>query len=133
MLDLFETDAYFVVSSNGLITGTWTGLSRCVDVRAALGQSRRLPRDARGDSVVAAADRGGHRVARRHSPRGIRHRHGGDAPRRFSKGWRRNPFWVHGEVSVELDLPWPLPNVGATISLTWGGDDGEVPPGRRSH
>ena len=44
------------------------------------------------------------------------------------EGCAPNPFWVHGEVSVELDLPWPLPNVGATISLTWGGDDGEIPP-----
>jgi hypothetical protein len=42
---------------------------------------------------------------------------------------RANPFWVHGELSVELDLPWPLPNVGGTISLSWGGDDGSAPFG----
>ena len=30
---------------------------------------------------------------------------------------------------MQLNLPWPLPSPGATISLTWGGDDGSVPLG----
>jgi hypothetical protein len=44
------------------------------------------------------------------------------------EGCAPDPFWVHGEFSVELELPWPLPDVGATVSLSWGGDDGAIPP-----
>ena len=38
-----------------------------------------------------------------------------------------NPWWMYGSLSVELDLPWPLPNVGGTVSLSWGGN-GPPPP-----
>src|SRR5262249_45788724 len=31
VLDLFETDAYFIVSDKGIITGTWTGYRRSWD------------------------------------------------------------------------------------------------------
>ncbi|SNR23577.1 DUF6603 domain-containing protein [Halorubrum vacuolatum] len=31
-----------------------------------------------------------------------------------------DPFHVHGEVSVELGTPWPLPDPEATVSLEWG-------------
>ena len=38
-----------------------------------------------------------------------------------------SPWWIYGSLSVELDLCWPLPNVGGTISLSWGGN-GPPPP-----
>ena len=34
---------------------------------------------------------------------------------------------MYGSLSVELDLDWPLPNVGGTVSLSWGGN-GPPPP-----
>ena len=127
IFDLFETDAYFVVSSNGLITGTWTGyrnswsfgpLSVSLDAYlATLAAIQWSPLqiaggiELHGDIHLDAFGIGMGLTA--------------DA---LLEGCAPNPFWVHGEISVELDLPWPLPNVGATISLTWGGDDGEIPP-----
>lgn len=127
IFDLFEADAYFVVSDRGLVTGTWTGYRNSWDFG---------PLSASIDAYLATL------AAIQWSPLQI----GGglelygnihlsafgigvgitaDA---LLEGCAPNPFWVHGELSVELDLPWPLPDVGATISLTWGGDDGSVPP-----
>jgi len=127
IFDIFETDAYFVVSNTGLVTGTWTGyknswsfgpLSASVDAYlATLAAIQWSPLQIAGGIELygqspAQRLRYPCRVDRRRAA-------GRSAP---------NPFWVHGELSVELDLPWPLPNIGATISLTWGGDDGSVPP-----
>jgi hypothetical protein len=30
-----------------------------------------------------------------------------------------DPFHLHGDFSVGIDLPWPLPDIGASISLDW--------------
>jgi hypothetical protein len=127
IFDLFETDAYFVVSSNGLITGTWTGFRNSWSFG---------PLSVRLDAYLATL------AAIQWSPLQIAggiELHGdihldafgigmGLTADALLEGCAPNPFWVHGEISVELDLPWPLPNVGATVSLTWGGDDGEIPP-----
>lgn len=128
IFDLFESDAYFVVSNAGLITGTWTGyknswnlgpLSASVDAYlATLAAIQWSPLQIAGGIQL---------YGNLHlSAFGIGVGLTADA---LLEGCAPNPFWVHGELSVELDLPWPLPNVGGTISLTWGGDDGSVPPG----
>lgn len=127
IFDLFESDAYFVVSDQGLVTGTWTGyrgswsfgpLSVSLEAYlATLAAIQWSPLqiggglELHGDVHLEAFGIG----------LGI----SADA---LLEGCAPNPFWVHGEFSVELDLPWPLPDVGATISLSWGGDDGSVPP-----
>jgi hypothetical protein len=127
IFDLFETDAYFVVGDFGLITGTWTGyqaswsfgpLSVSLDAYlATLAAIQWLPLqigggvELHGDIHLDAFGIGLGLTA--------------DA---LLEGCAPNPFYVHGELSVELDLPWPLPPVGATISLTWGRDDGSSPP-----
>jgi hypothetical protein len=128
IFDLFESDAYFVVSNAGLITGTWTGyknswslgpLSASVDAYlATLAAIQWSPLQIAGGIQLY----GNLQL----SAFGIGVGLTADA---LLEGCAPNPFWVHGELSVELDLPWPLPNVGGTISLTWGGDDGSVPPG----
>src|ERR1017187_7459931 len=41
-----------------------------------------------------------------------------------------NPFWVYGSLQLELDPPWPLPNVGGTVILEWG-PNGPAPPAAR--
>ena len=127
IFDIFETDAYFVVSNTGLVTGTWTGyknswsfgpLSASVDAYlATLAAIQWSPLQIAGGIELY----GNLQL----SAFGI---HVGLTADALLEGSAPNPFWVHGELSVELDLPWPLPNIGATISLTWGGDDGSVPP-----
>jgi len=128
IFDLFESDAYFVISNAGLITGTWTGyknswslgpLSASVDAYlATLAAIQWSPLQIAGGIQL---------YGNLHlSAFGIGVGLTADA---LLEGCAPDPFWVHGELSVELDLPWPLPNVGGTISLTWGGDDGSVPPG----
>jgi hypothetical protein len=127
IFDLFETDAYFVVSDDGLVTGTWTGyrnswsfgpLSVSVDAYlATLAAIQWSPLqiaggiELHGDVHLDAFGIGLGLTA--------------DA---LLEGCAPNPFWVHGEFNVELDTPWPLPDVGATVSLSWGGDNGDVPP-----
>jgi hypothetical protein len=38
------------------------------------------------------------------------------------------PFHLKGNFRVGIDLPWPLPDVGATITLEWGGSLSAPPP-----
>ncbi|PWT89409.1 MAG: hypothetical protein C5B56_07165 [Proteobacteria bacterium] len=125
--DLFESDAYFVVSDRGLMTGTWTGyrgswsfgpLSVSLDAYLA---------------TLAAIQWSPLQIAGGIELHGDVHLHAfgvglGITADALLEGCAPNPFWVHGEFSVELDLPWPLPDVGATVSLSWGGDNGDVPP-----
>ncbi len=127
IFDLFETDTYFVISDSGLMVGTWTGyrasysfgpLSASIDAYLATQAAVQWSPfqlaggiELHGDIHLSAFGIGFGLTA--------------DA---LLEGSTPHPFWVHGELSVELDLPWPLPDVGATISLTWGGDDGSVPP-----
>jgi hypothetical protein len=127
IFDLFETDAYFVVSNTGLMTGTWTGyknswsfgpLSASLDAYlATLAAIQWKPLQ-----IAAGIELHGEVHL---SAFGIGVGITADA---LLEGTAPNPFWVYGSLQVELDLPWPLPNVGATISLSWGGNDGTVPP-----
>ena len=127
IFDIFECDAYFVVSDTGLITGTWTGyknswsfgpLSASVDAYlATLAAIQWSPLQIGGGiQLYGNLQLGAFGI------------HVGLTADALLEGCAPNPFWIHGELSVKLDLPWPLPNIGATISLTWGGDDGTVPP-----
>lgn len=127
IFDLFETDAYFVIGDTGLVTGTWTGYKNSWSFG---------PLSASLDAYLATL------AAIHWSPLQIGggiELHGNIHLSAFGigvgltadcllEGCAPNPFWVRGELSVQLNLPWPLPNLGATISLTWGGDDGTVPP-----
>ena len=127
IFDIFETDAYFVVSNSGLITGTWTGYKNSWSFG---------PLSASIDAYLATL------VAIQWSPLQVSggiELHGdihlsafgigiGLTADALLEGCAPSPFWIHGEISVEIDLPWPLPSPSATISLTWGGDDGSIPP-----
>lgn len=126
VLDLFETDLYFVVSQSGLVTGIWTGYRNSWSFG---------PLSASIDAYLAAM------AAIQWSPlqlgAGVE-LHGEIKLEAFGIGLgitadalleatAPDPWWVHGELSVELELPWPLPNVGGTVSLSWGGN-GPPPP-----
>jgi hypothetical protein len=126
VLDLFETDLYFVVSQSGLVTGIWTGYKNSWSFG---------PLSASIDAYLAAM------AAIQWSPlqlgAGVE-LHGEIKLEAFGIGLgitadalleatAPDPWWVHGELSVELELPWPLPNVGGTVSLSWGGN-GPPPP-----
>ncbi|MHB8347230.1 MAG: hypothetical protein ACYDHM_08595 [Acidiferrobacterales bacterium] len=124
---VFEMDVYFVIDQSGLILGAYQGMSLSWDFG---------PLSVDFNAYIASL------LAMNWSPLqvgGGMEFHGEVDLKAFGIGLgltadalveacAPNPFWVHGEFDVELDLPWPLPNVGATISLTWGGDDGSVPP-----
>ena len=127
IFDLFETNAYFVVSNDGLLAGTWIGYQN---------SWRFGPLSVSVNAFIATIQ------AMQWSPQQIgggMEFHGEAHLRAFGigigisvdallEGCAPNPYWIHGEFHVELETPWPLPDVGATISLTWGGDDGSVPP-----
>jgi hypothetical protein len=127
IFDIFEADSYFVVSNTGLVMGSWTGydaswsfgpLSVSLDAYlATLGAIQWSPLQ-----IAAGVELYGNLQL---SAFGINAGLTADA---LLEGCAPNPFWIYGEISVELDLPWPLPNIGANISLSWGGDDGSVPP-----
>ena len=101
-------------------------LPELVVVRAAERVDQRVPGGDGRDPVVAAAARGRRRAPRRGAAERVRHR-ARHHRRRADRGHRPAPWWVYGSLSVELDLPWPLPNVGGTVSLSWGGN-GPPPP-----
>ncbi len=127
IFDLFEADSYFVISDSGLITGAWIGyrnswkfgpLSASVDAyMATLAAIQWSPLQLAGGIELHGS------IKLKAFGIGV-----GITADALLEGCAPNPFYIHGELSVELDLPWPLPNVGATISLTWGGDDGTLPP-----
>jgi hypothetical protein len=126
VLDLFETDFYFVVSDTGLVAGFWTGykaswsfgpLRASIDAYlAAMGAIQWSPLqlgagvELHGEVQLSAFGIGLGITA--------------DA---LIEATAPSPWWVYGSLSVELDLPWPLPNVGGTVSLSWGGS-GPPPP-----
>lgn len=127
ILSLFETDAYLVVSDQGLVTGTWTGYR---------GSWSFGPLSVSLESwlaTIAAIQWSPLQIAGGVELRGDVHLEAfgiglGISAEALLEATATRPFWVHGELGVELDLPWPLPDVGATVSLTWGGDDGTFPP-----
>ena len=128
ILDIFEADTYFVVSNSGLQLGAYIGFNKewdygplSVGVNAymamlaaiqwsplVLGGGIELHGDAHLDAFGIGL---------------------GVSVDALLEGKAPDPVYVHGEFSVELDLPWFLPDVGASISLTWGGDnDGRPAP-----
>lgn len=126
IFDLFEADTYFVISNSGLEVGAYIGfneewsygpLSVGVDAYMAmlaaiqwsplvLGAGIELHGDAHLDAFGIGL---------------------GISVDALLEGRAPDPFWVHGEFSVELALSWPLPDVGASVSLTWGGDNDNRP------
>ena len=126
VLDLFESDFYFVVSNTGLVAGFWVGyrnswsfgpLSASINAYlAAMGAIQWSPLqlgagvELHGEVQLSAFGIGLGITA--------------DA---LIEATAPSPWWVYGSLSVELDLPWPLPNVGGTVSLSWGGN-GPPPP-----
>ena len=126
MLDLFESDLYFVVSDTGLVAGFWVGyknswsfgpLSASINAYlAAMGAIQWSPLqlgagvELHGEVELTAFGIGLGITA--------------DA---LLEATAPSPWWVYGSLTLELDLPWPLPNVGGTVSLSWGGN-GPPPP-----
>ena len=127
VLDLWEADAYLVVSDSGLVAGIWVGyqnswsfgpLSVSLDayiagqgaiqwspfqIAAGVELHGEVQLDAFGIGLGITADA-------------------------LLEATAPHPWWIYGSFHVGLDLPWPLGSVGATVSLSWGGNDGTVPP-----
>jgi hypothetical protein len=126
ILDLFESDFYFVVSDTGLIAGFWVGYQNSWNFG---------PLSASINAYLAAE--GAIQWSPLQLAAGVE-LHGEVQLSAFGIGLgitadatieatAPSPWWVYGSLSVELQTPWPLPNVGGTISLSWGGN-GPPPP-----
>jgi hypothetical protein len=126
VLDLFESDLYFVVSNTGLVTGFWIGYQNSwsfgplsASINAYLTASAAI----QWSPLQLAAEAELHGEVHL-SAFGFSMGITADA---LLAATAPSPWWVYGSLSVELDLPWPLPNVGGTVSLSWGGN-GPPPP-----
>ncbi|MBJ7608164.1 MAG: hypothetical protein JF887_01865 [Candidatus Dormibacteraeota bacterium] len=124
--DIFEVDAYFLIGDDGLQLGAYIGYDKSWDfgplsvgVKAYIAgiaavQWRPLEVGAgleiHGEAHLSAFGIGV-----------------GASVDALIEGCAPSPFWVHGEFDVSISLPWPLPDISASIGLTWGGDDGTVP------
>ncbi len=127
IFDIFEVNTYFVVSDSGLITGSYIGYQHTwgwdvlnlsinaylatilaiqwspIQIGGGLEIHGELHVDVFGIGFGLTADV-------------------------LLEGGAPHPFWVHGELHVDLSLPWPIPDIHANVGLTWGGDDGTLPP-----
>ena len=126
IFDLFEADSYFVISDSGLVTGSWVGYQNSWSFG---------PLSASLDAYLATE------IAVQWSPLQVAggiELHGEVHLEAFGIGLgitadalleatAPNPFWVYGSLQLELDLAWPLPDVGGTVTLQWG-PDGPAPP-----
>ncbi|MBV8995433.1 MAG: hypothetical protein JO287_17435, partial [Pseudonocardiales bacterium] len=125
--DTFEVDAYFVVSDSGVVVGAYAAWHKSwgfgpLNVSlgahlAVLAAIQWAPFELGGGIQV------GGEAALSAFGIGI-----GVAVDALVEACAPNPFWIHGEFDVSLDLPWPLPDLSASVGLSWGGDDGTVPP-----
>lgn len=126
IFDLFESDSYFVVSDNGLLLGSYVGYNKEWDfgpLSVGLNAYIAMEGAIQWSPLVIAGGLELHGDAHLDAfGIGI-----GISVDALLEGKAPDPFWVHGEFHVELDTPWPLPNVGASISLTWGGDNDHRP------
>lgn len=121
VLDLWETDFYFVVSDTGIVAGFWTGykntwtfgpLSASINAYlAAMAAIQRAPLQ-----VGAGVELHGEVEL---SAFGIGLGITADA---LVEATAPDPWWIYGSLSVKLSLPWPLPSPGGTVSLSWGGN-----------
>lgn len=126
VLDLFESDFYFVVGDTGLLAGFWVGyknswsfgpLSASIDAyMAAMGAIQWSPLQ-----LAAGVELHGEVQL---SAFGIGLGVSADA---LIEATAPSPWWVYGSLSFHLNLPWPLPSPGGTVSLSWG-SNGPPPP-----
>ena len=119
LFNLFESNAYFMLDANSLRTGAWVGYDKKwrygpvkITLEAWLETNvmvNRKPIHFHGDLWA----------------------HGKVGMKVFGFGFGLSldaslagdvfdPFHILAELSVKLDLPWPIPNVNVDFSLEWG-------------
>ena len=121
LFKLFEADAYFMVDARGLRTGAWVGYDKSWRYGPV-----RITLEAWLETAVTVNWKPAHF-------HGALWAHGSVKMKVFGFGFGMtldakvegdvfDPFHLLADVSVELDLPWPIPNVGVDIKLEWGPD-----------
>jgi hypothetical protein len=126
IFDLFESDCYLVVGSQGVVAGSYIGYSASYSVgpfgvgldvyMATIAAIEWSPLtlgggiELHGDAYVSAF--------------GLTFSISADA---MLEGRAPDPLWIHGELDVSISTPWPLPDINFSLSLEWGGD-GPPPP-----
>jgi hypothetical protein len=121
ILDIFESDAYFVISSDGVVFGSYAGYNKSLRF-GPFGVSFNVYAATIGAVQWSPLQFGG----------GIE-MHGEVHVSAFGvglgltidtllEGTAPNPFYIHGSLDVTLELPWPLPDLHASVDLTWGPD-----------
>ena len=118
ILQLFHADAYFMLTNDNLRFGAWIGYDASWDFGPV---SASISAYIEGDTLVSWQPP---QVA------GSLHLHGGLSISIFGIGFSLsadaifgvnvpNPFYVVASVSIHLGLPWPLPDINASITLSW--------------
>ncbi len=116
---IFHADAYFMIDSSRLRTGAWAGIEKSwrfgpvsVDIEAWI--------DGRADLSFKPV-----------YFQGALAMHGGFGVSIFGFGFHLSvtaalaagvfdPFHIRADLSVSVDLPWPLPDFSVDFSLEWG-------------
>ena len=126
ILNLFDANAYFMLDHDGLALGAWVGYDRTWSFGPL-------------QVTLSSFIEGG--AALRFKPiqfHGELHLHGEVRLRvwKFGLGLMVDarlvvdapePFKVCGSFAVEIELPWPLPDFGASIEMCWGDGQGRPP------
>ena len=118
ILQLFRADTYFMIDNDSLRFGAWVGYDASWDFGPV---SAAVSAYIEGDTLVSWRPQ---QVA------GSLHLHGGLALSIFGFGFNLsadalfgvnvpNPFYVKARVAIHLGLPWPLPDIDASITLSW--------------
>jgi hypothetical protein len=119
IFSLFEANAYFMLDASSVAMGAWLGWNKSWKFGPLRVSAELWAEGDVGVSWRPPQFTGGLRL------------HGGVHLRAFGIGLGLSvevgasasvfdPFHVLGSLHVELETPWPLPNVGATIKLEWG-------------
>ena len=118
ILQLFHADTYFMLTNDNLRFGAWIGYDASWDFGPV---SASVSAYIEGDTLVSW---------RPPQVAGTIHLHGGLSLSIFGIGFSLsadaifgvnvpNPFYVEASVSIHLGLPWPLPDINASITLSW--------------
>ena len=118
ILQLFHADTYFMLTNDNLRFGAWIGYDASWDFGPV---SAAISAYIEGDTLVSW---------RPPQVAGTIHLHGGLSISIFGIGFSLsadaifgvnvpNPFAVVASVSIHLGLPWPLPDIDASITLSW--------------
>jgi hypothetical protein len=128
VFDLFEADSFFVISDRGVTMGAYVGYAKQIDLGpVSVGFNIFI-------AGIAAVQWSPPQLGAGLELHGEAYLHAfglslGLSVDALLEATAPNPFWIHGEFTVTISLPWPLPDIHCGVSLTWGSDTPAPPTG----